>query len=328
MAAAVTGDRHRAGRRAEVDVLVGLAERRDLGDHVDGGQAGPLERLEQAVATVQQLLDLLAGQLAPPRQLAEHALAVGPRLVDHLAALLLGRRQLGLGVAGGIACAGGWPRGRPPRAPAGPRRRRRAGAGRRRPRPCCGWPPRPRGPSAGCAPPPRRAGGWPSRRPSPSAGSALAWAARSSRSRKRSRSCSRASSAATMRRKSRTSCWSKPRRAVPNAASATAAGDDGSGREKEMATQQSVNVTPPRIAAMAQAVGRERVAAEPLERGERLVERGDGDDLDVVAGDLRGPGRSAPRPGRPARGSAPRRPGARPTPSGPARRSPRPCRRG
>ena len=37
---------------------------------------------------------------------------------------------------------------------------------------------------------------------------------------------------------------------------------------------------------------RERVAAEALERGERLVERGDGDDLDVVAGDLRGPAAS------------------------------------
>ena len=53
-----------------------------------------------------------------------------------------------------------------------------------------------------------------------------------------------------MRRKSRTSCWSKPRRAVPNAASATAAGDDGSGRENEMAIAASVNVVPPQIAAI------------------------------------------------------------------------------
>ena len=36
----------------EVDVLVGLAERRELGDDVDGDEAGPLERLQQAVATV------------------------------------------------------------------------------------------------------------------------------------------------------------------------------------------------------------------------------------------------------------------------------------
>jgi hypothetical protein len=42
-----------------------------------------------------------------------------------------------------------------------------------------------------------------------------------------------------MRRKSRTSCWSKPRRPVPNVASATLAGEDGSGREKEMATSEA-----------------------------------------------------------------------------------------
>ena len=95
-----------------------------------------------------------------------------------------------------------------------------------------------------------------------------------------------------MRRKSRTSCWSKPRRAVPNAASATAAGDDGSGREKEMAiAAERKRGAAARIAAMQLDGGlaAERVAAEPLERGERLVERGDRDDLDVVAGDLAGP---------------------------------------
>ena len=42
-----------------------------------------------------------------------------------------------------------------------------------------------------------------------------------------------------MRRKSRTSCWSNPRRPVLNVASETAAGDDGIGREKEMATAKS-----------------------------------------------------------------------------------------
>ena len=94
-----------------------------------------------------------------------------------------------------------------------------------------------------------------------------------------------------MRRKSRTSCWSKPRRVVPNVASATAAGEDGSGRENEMAIAESVNLAPPRIAAMSGsgARSRERVAAEPLQRGEGLVESGHGDDLQVVAGDLAGP---------------------------------------
>ena len=60
--------------------------------------ARPLERLQQAVAAVHQLLDLLAGQLAPTGQLVQHPLAVRPRLVDHLAALLLGHLELGLGV--------------------------------------------------------------------------------------------------------------------------------------------------------------------------------------------------------------------------------------
>ena len=59
--------------------------------------------------------------------------------------------------------------------------------------------------------------------------------ARISLSRKRSRSCRRAISAATILRKSRTSAWSNPRRPVGNAAEPTAAGDDGSGREKEIA---------------------------------------------------------------------------------------------
>ena len=58
---------------------------------------------------------------------------------------------------------------------------------------------------------------------------------RSSLSRNRSRSCRRASSAATMRRKSRTSPWSYPRRATGNDAAPTADGDEGSGREKEIA---------------------------------------------------------------------------------------------
>ena len=100
-------DRHGPGRRREVDVLVGLAERLQLGDHVDGDDPCPLERLHQAIATVHQLLDLFARQLAAARQLAQHPLAVGPGLVDHLATLLLGHRQLGLGVGRRIGTAAG-----------------------------------------------------------------------------------------------------------------------------------------------------------------------------------------------------------------------------
>ena len=69
----------------------------------------------------------------------------------------------------------------------------------------------------------------------PGADMPLVWTARISLSRKRSRSWRRASSAATMRRKSRTSPWSYPRRTTGNDAAPTAAGDDGSGREKEIA---------------------------------------------------------------------------------------------
>ena len=97
-----------------------------------------------------------------------------------------------------------------------------------------------------------------------------------------------------MRRKSRTSCWSNPRRPVANAASATAAGDDGSGRENEMAIAAQRKRGDLARRSWQSSVGAgERVAAEALERGERLVERGDRDDLDVVAGDLAGARRSA-----------------------------------
>ena len=47
-----------------------------------------------------------------------------------------------------------------------------------------------------------------------------------------------------MRKKSRTSPWSKPRRLVGNEAEPTAAGEDGSGREKEIA------MTPPQYGAV------------------------------------------------------------------------------
>ena len=96
-------DRHRAGRRREVDELVGLVDRRHLGDHVDGDEAGPFEGLDQPLPPVHEVLELLAGQLPPAGQLAEHTLAVGPCLLDHLPALLLGHRPFGLGVGQGVA---------------------------------------------------------------------------------------------------------------------------------------------------------------------------------------------------------------------------------
>ena len=54
------------------------------------------------------------------------------------------------------------------------------------------------------------------------------------------RSCWREISAETIRKKSRTSFWSKPRREEGNVAPATAVGDEGSGREKEIAIQERV----------------------------------------------------------------------------------------
>ena len=66
--------------------------------------------------------------------------------------------------------------------------------------------------------------------------------ARNSLSRKRSRSCSRPNSAETLRKKSRTSSVSKPRRVTVNCADPTAAGEDGSGREKEIAMQTRVRL--------------------------------------------------------------------------------------
>ena len=90
--------RHRAGRGRQIDVLVRFPERLELGDDVDSNEPRSLERLHEAVATVEQLLDLLAGELTTTRQLAEHPLPIGPRLVDHLSALLFRHRQLGLGI--------------------------------------------------------------------------------------------------------------------------------------------------------------------------------------------------------------------------------------
>ena len=91
-------ERHGTRGGLEVDVLVRLTQRGQLGHHLDSGNTRTLERLQQSITTVDQLLDLLAGELASASQLAEHALAVRTRFVDHVAALLLGHLQLGLGI--------------------------------------------------------------------------------------------------------------------------------------------------------------------------------------------------------------------------------------
>ena len=67
---------------------------------------------------------------------------------------------------------------------------------------------------------------------------------RSSFSSNVSRSCSRANSAATMRRNSRTSSLSKPLRDVVKVAVETCAGDDGSGRAIDSAIGRIVGVLP------------------------------------------------------------------------------------
>ncbi len=77
----------------------------EFGDDVDGHQPGPLERLHQPVATVQQLFDLFTGEFASAGEFAQHPLAVRPGLVDHLSTLLLGHRQLGLGIGSRVGPA-------------------------------------------------------------------------------------------------------------------------------------------------------------------------------------------------------------------------------
>ena len=83
----------------EAHELVGAGRPLQLGRDVDRDQPGALEHLQQAVAAVGQLLDVLARQLRAALEIGQHALAIGPRLGHHLAALLLGVGDLGLGVA-------------------------------------------------------------------------------------------------------------------------------------------------------------------------------------------------------------------------------------
>ena len=56
--------RHRAGGRGEADVLVGAADALQLGRDVDGDEPRPLEHLQQPVAAVGELVDVLAGEVA------------------------------------------------------------------------------------------------------------------------------------------------------------------------------------------------------------------------------------------------------------------------
>ena len=94
--------RHGAGGRREVDELVGTGERLQLGGHVDRHETGTLEHLQEALATVCELLDVLAGQLGAAFEIGQHTLAVRARLVDHLATLLLRERDLGLRLGLGV----------------------------------------------------------------------------------------------------------------------------------------------------------------------------------------------------------------------------------
>ena len=169
---------------------------------------------------------------------------------------------------------------------------------------------------------------------------------RSSRSRNFSRSCRRASSAATIRRNSRTSACSKPLRDVVNAADATALGDDGSGRVNEMAIgRESVGLRLPpgggmvstpllrgarelrRLVVLARLAELEPVAAALGERRQRLVERCDGDRPRGRHRRRAARSRCPPRPAPQARGRSPRPSAARPTSSRPGHRSRRRCRR-
>ena len=93
---------HGAGGVRQVHELIRTVDRLEIRRDIDGHQAGPLEHLQQAVATVQQFFDLMAGERGAALEVGQDPLAIRARLVDHLAALLLGQRHLGLGVGGRV----------------------------------------------------------------------------------------------------------------------------------------------------------------------------------------------------------------------------------
>ena len=125
-----------------------------------------------------------------------------------------------------------------------------------------------------------------------------------------------------MRRKSRTSCWSNPRRAVGNARIGHAGRDDGSGARRRWPQRQRK-----RGGALGQSAARQVRRARPSRC------RAASASSSVATGMISTSSPAISRAGRsvlalPAgtRKCRPR-PGARPRPSAAARRSPRPCRR-
>ena len=243
----------------------------------------------QPIATVDELLDLLAGEVAPAGQLGEHPLAVGARLLDHLPALLLGHRQLGLGVGGGIGAA-----------PAGFQLGLLAHALSL----LAGLAQQPRGPLLGLGPDRRRA---------------LA------RRLQDARRLLAEQAGGRVVVDDRTAVGDgdrlrRPQLALEEALALLQPGQLGGDHAQEVAHLLLVEPAPGRAERGVghggrggrvraregdghrrerkrggppirgnQSAGGERVAADALERGECLVERRDGDDLDVVAGDLPGP---------------------------------------
>ncbi len=101
-------DRHRSGGVGQIHVLrrlvTGVGQ---IAQHVIGRQSRTLERLNQAVSTMHQILDLLAGQFAATRDVGENTLAIGAGLLDHVATLLLGHQHLGLRVSGRVLATAG-----------------------------------------------------------------------------------------------------------------------------------------------------------------------------------------------------------------------------
>ena len=82
----------------QIHVLARFAQRCELGHHFDCRDARTLECLQQTIAPVDELFNLLTCQLTTTRQFAQHTLAIGTCLVHHVAALLLGHLHFGFGV--------------------------------------------------------------------------------------------------------------------------------------------------------------------------------------------------------------------------------------